>query len=65
MESTPTLAENAAAFVTFLGSLVTAGISWLTQIVAFIQANALILVPLFVFFICGGSIGLIMRLVKG
>ena len=56
---------NAAEFVTFLGSLVTASITWLGEMVTFIQGNALLLVPLFVFFVCGGVIGLIMRLVKG
>lgn len=56
---------DAAEFVTFLGSLVTAAIEWLGEMVTFIQSNALLLVPLFVFFVCGGVIGLIMRLVKG
>lgn len=57
--------EGAATTVTFLGSLVTAAIGWIGQVITFIKDEPLILVPMLVFFIVGGVIGLVNRLIRG
>lgn len=56
---------NATEFVTFLGNLVTATITWCGEVVEFIIGQPLILVPMLVFFIAGGAIGLVNRLIRG
>lgn len=52
-------------FLTFLQSLV----GWITAsgstIVQFITNNAIVIVPMFLFFVIGGTIGLVKRLIKG
>lgn len=57
-----TSVENVLAF---FGQLVT----WITSngstIVQFITNNAIILVPMFLFFVIGGTIGLVKRLIRG
>lgn len=54
-----------ADFLTFLHSLV----DWITAsgstIVQFITNNAIVIVPMFLFFVIGGTIGLVKRLIKG
>lgn len=57
--------EAAANFVTFLGTLVTAALGWIGDVVSFIMEQPLILVPMLVFFIVGGAIGLVNRLIRG
>ena len=50
-----------AGTITFFGSLVTATLSWGTEIIAWMMDNPLLLVPIFVFFITGGAIGIVRR----
>lgn len=57
--------ESAATVITFLGSLVTATVEWMGSMIDFIISQPLILVPLMVFFIAGGVIGLVNRLIRG
>lgn len=57
--------ESAATVITFLGSLVTAALEWIGEVVTFIVGQPLILVPMMVFFIVGGTIGLVNRLIRG
>lgn len=59
------MTESAATVITFLGSLVTAAIDWMGSVIDFIVSQPLILVPLMVFFIVGGTIGLVNRLIRG
>lgn len=59
------MTESAATVITFLGSLVTAAIEWMGSVIDFIVSQPLILVPLMVFFIVGGTIGLVNRLIRG
>ena len=59
------MGEGATTVITFLGSLVTAAISWMGSVVDFIKDQPLILIPLMVFFIVGGAIGLVNRLIRG
>lgn len=59
------MTESAATVITFLGSLVTATVEWMGNIIDFIVSQPLILVPLMVFFIAGGTIGLVNRLIRG
>ena len=59
------MTESAATVITFLGSLVTATVEWMGNILDFIVSQPLILVPLMVFFIAGGTIGLVNRLIRG
>lgn len=59
------MGETSATVITFLGSLVTAAISWIGTVVDYIVSEPLILVPMMVFFIVGGTIGLVNRLIRG
>ena len=59
------MTESAATVINFLGSLVTAVVGWMGSIIDFIVSQPLILVPLMVFFIAGGTIGLVNRLIRG
>lgn len=59
------MTESAATVITFLGSLVTATVDWMGSMIDFIISQPLILVPLMVFFIAGGVIGLVNRLIRG
>ena len=59
------MGETSATVITFLGSLVTAALDWIGEVVTFIVGQPLILVPMMVFFIVGGTIGLVNRLIRG
>ena len=59
------MGESATTVLTFLGSLVTAALAWIGEVVEFIVSQPLILVPMMVFFIVGGTIGLVNRLIRG
>lgn len=59
------MGESATTVITFLGSLVTAAIGWMGSVIEFIVSQPLILVPMMVFFIVGGAIGLVNRLIRG
>ena len=56
------MGENAATVFTFLGQLVTNTITWLGDLLTFITSQPVILIPMLVFFISGGVIGLLTRL---
>lgn len=58
------MAESATV-ITFLGSLVTAALTWIGEVLEFIVAQPIILVPMLVFFIVGGCVGLVNRLIRG
>lgn len=51
--------------ITFFGTLITSVISWMGNVVSFIADQPLILVPMMTFFIAGGVIGLVNRLIRG
>lgn len=59
------MGESATTVITFLGSLVTAALEWIGEVVSFIVNQPLILIPMMVFFIVGGTIGLVNRLIRG
>ena len=54
-----------AGFLTTLGDILTSVITWLGQMLTFITANPVILVPMLMFFVTGGVIGLITRVMRG
>lgn len=49
----------------FLTGLITAALNWCGDVINFIVGQPLILVPMLVFFIAGGTIGLVNRLIRG
>lgn len=59
------MTESAATVITFFGSLVTGAVAWMGSILDFIVSQPLILVPLMVFFIAGGTVGLVNRCIRG
>lgn len=64
MEGGEVIVDNVASFLEFLGSIVTQVISWMTEVLTFITTNPVILVPMLMFFVVGGVIGLITRLIR-
>lgn len=52
-------------FLSTLGSIVTAVIGWLGSMLDFITSNPVILVPLLMFFVVGGVVGILMRIMRG
>ncbi len=59
------MGESATTVITFLGSLVTAALTWIGEVLEFIVAQPIILIPMLVFFIVGGCVGLVNRLIRG
>lgn len=57
--------EALTAFLGTLGDIVTAVISWLGSMLTFITSNPVILVPLLMFFVVGGVVGILMRIMRG
>lgn len=54
-----------SGFLTELGNIVTMVISWLGEMLTFVTANPVILVPLLMFFVVGGVVGILMRILRG
>ena len=52
-------------FLTFLGSLISAALGWVGYLVDYIKDEPLILIPMLVFFIFGGVVGIVNRLIRG
>lgn len=52
-------------FLSTLGTIVTQVIAWMGEMLEFVTSNPVILVPLLMFFVVGGVIGLIMRILRG
>ena len=50
-----------AGVLEFFGDLVTEVIGWGTQIITWFIDQPLLLVPIFIFFIVGGTIGIVRR----
>lgn len=48
-----------------LESILTSVITWMGSMLTFITSNPIILVPMLMFFVAGGVIGLIMRVLRG
>lgn len=57
--------DTVANVLTALGTVVTEVISWLTEMLGFITGNPVILVPLLMFFVVGGVVGILMRIMRG
>ena len=49
----------------FFTGLISGAINWCGSVIDFIVGQPLILVPMLVFFIAGGTIGLVNRLIRG
>lgn len=60
--STPSAIQT---FLGTLGDIVTAVIGWLGDMLAFVIDNPVILVPLLMFFVVGGVVGILMRILRG
>ena len=52
-------------FLSTLTEILTKVIAWMGQMLTFITDNPIILVPMLMFFVAGGVIGLIMRVLRG
>lgn len=59
------MGETATSVITFFGELITAAIGWIGQVLDFVVGEPLILVPMMVFFLGGGTIGLFLRIFRG
>lgn len=59
------MGETSATVITFFSSLITAAIGWIGDVVTFVTEQPLILVPMMVFFLAGGAIGLFLRIFRG
>ena len=57
--------DTVANVLTALGTVVTEVISWLSEMLGFITGNPVILVPLLMFFVVGGVVGILMRIMRG
>ena len=57
--------EALTNFLGTLGDIVTAVISWLGSMLTFITSNPVILVPMLMFFVVGGVVGILMRIMRG
>lgn len=53
------------SFLTSLGDIVTAVFGWCGDAIDFIMANPIIYVPLLGFFVVGGAVGILMRVMRG
>ena len=54
-----------ADVLTALGTIVTEVITWLTEMLGFITGNPVILVPMLMFFVVGGVVGILLRIMRG
>ena len=61
----PTPPSAIQSFLSTCGEIVTAVIDWLGDMLAFVVGNPVILVPLLMFFIVGGVVGILMRILRG
>lgn len=57
--------STVSGFLTELGNIVTEVISWLGEMLTFVTGNPVILVPLLMFFVVGGVVGILMRILRG
>lgn len=57
--------STVTGFLTELGNIVTEVISWLGEMLTFVTGNPVILVPLLMFFVVGGVVGILMRILHG
>lgn len=54
-----------SGFLTEIGNIVTEVIGWLGEMLTFVTGNPVILVPLLMFFVVGGVVGILMRILRG
>lgn len=59
---TPTVMET---FITYVGSVLTALIGWIGDILAFVMEQPPIFIPLLVFGIISFAVGILMRVIRG
>ena len=57
--------STVTGFLTELGNIVTEVISWLGEMLTFVTGNPVILVPLLMFFVVGGVVGILMCILRG
>lgn len=57
--------STVTGFLTELGNIVTEVIGWLGEMLTFVTGNPVILVPLLMFFVVGGVVGILMRILRG
>lgn len=60
-----TTTSTVSSFLDDMGTIVTKVIGWLGQMLKFITDNPVILVPLLMFFVVGGVVGILMRILRG
>lgn len=54
-----------ASFLTSLGDIVTAVFGWVGDALQFIISEPILYVPLLGFFVVGGAVGILMRVMRG
>lgn len=57
--------STVTGFLAELGNIVTEVIGWLGEMLTFVTGNPVILVPLLMFFVVGGVVGILMRILRG
>lgn len=57
--------STVTGFLSEIGNIVTEVISWLGEMLTFVTDNPVILVPLLMFFVVGGVVGILMRILRG
>ena len=57
--------STVTGFLTELGNIVTEVIGWLGEMLTFVTGNPVILVPLLMFFVVGGGVVILMRILRG
>lgn len=57
--------DTLATFLENMGTIVTSVFGWVGQAIDFVVSNPIIYVPLLGFFIVGGAVGILMRVMRG
>lgn len=52
-------------FLSTIGTIFSSAVSWMGTLLNFVTSHPVILVPMLVFFVAGGVIGLVMRILRG
>lgn len=65
MEGSTGIMDTVANVLSTLGQMVTSVVDWLGDVLTFITTNPVVIVPALMFFVVGGCIGLIKRVMRG
>lgn len=65
MEGGATTLDTLATFLESMGSIVTSVFTWIGSALNFVIQHPIVYVPLLGFFIVGGAVGILMRVMRG